>query len=149
MNQKLAQTIFVVLNVLSVCAVAYVVYDFFNVITAIEVEAELVPFDSGTYYFLLMSVFWVLSVIQYVGLKNKHAKMLKFGNQILVFWFVMMILLANIIPYYLVNKLEVAGYMKVKDPREISRVAKGESSFYIRKTDSDQLIMRDLGTPTK
>jgi hypothetical protein len=71
-----------------------------------------------------------MSIIQYVGLKNKNAKILKIANQILVFWFVLMILLANLIHYYLSNKLEDAGYTKCDAPREISRTVKGESSYY-------------------
>lgn len=133
MSQKTAQIIFVILNILSVFAVAYAVYDFTSIITAIEKKEELIPFDSGTYYLLLMSVTWVLSIIQYLGLKNKYSRLLRLANQTLVIWFVFMLLLANLIPNFLSNKLEEAGYSKCDDPREISRVAKGESSYYLKR----------------
>lgn len=133
MSQKTAQIIFVILNILSVFAVAYTVYDFTNIIIAIEKKEELIPFDSGTYYLLLMSVTWVLSIIQYLGLTNKYSRLLRFANQTLVIWFVFMLLLANLIPNFLSDKLVEAGYSKCDDPREISRVAKGESSYYLKQ----------------
>ena len=58
--------------------------------------------------------------------------MLKYGNQVLLAWFLVMILLVNLIPTFLSNKLEATGYTKCDDAREISRVTKGESSYYIK-----------------
>lgn len=77
-----------------------------------------------------MTVFWIFSVIQYAGLKKKESKVLKYANQITIVWFVFMLILANLIPYYLSNKIEISGYVKCDDPSEISRVTKGESSLY-------------------
>ena len=132
MTQKTAQIIFVIFNLIAILAIAYSAYDFISVSDAVEKREDVVPFDSGTYYLLLMSLFWVLSIIQYAGLKNKQASLLKYGNQISVGWFLFMLLLANLIPNYLSNKLEDAGYIKCVDPQEISRVAKGESNLYIK-----------------
>lgn len=132
MTQKTAQIIFLAFNFIAILAVAYAVYDFIRVTAAVDRSEEVLPFDSGTYYLLLMSVFWVLSIIQYVGLKNKHARLVKYSNQILIGWFLSMLLLANLIPNYLSNKIEDAGYIKCIDPREISRVSKGESILYIK-----------------
>jgi len=130
MSQRMAKLVFLIINILSVFAVAYAIYDFIDVITAIEVNQKNIPFDSGTYYLLLISVSWVLSIIQYSGIKNKKSWFVEHGNQVTVYWFVLMLLLANLIPYYLTNKLEDAGYVKCDDLAEISRVAKGESSIY-------------------
>lgn len=130
MNQKTTQFFFVTLIILSVFVVAYVVYDFITVTNAVEVKNSVILFDSGTYYLLLMSIFWVLGVIQYSGLRNKESKILKFGNQVIVIWFIFTLLLANLIPLYLANKFEEAGYVKCKDIREISRVSRGESIIY-------------------
>jgi len=132
MTQKTAQVIFIIFNILAIFSVTYALYDFINITSAVKKQEEIILFDSGTYYLLLMSVFWVLSLIQYAGLKNKLASLLKYANQALLAWFLMMILLANLIPGYLSDKLEAAGYTKCDDPREISRVSKGESSFYIK-----------------
>jgi len=131
MTQKTAQLIFTVLNILAIFAVMYAALDFINITFAIKTSQNKIPFDSGNYYFLLMSVFWVMSFIQYAGLKKKQ-RIVKFANQILVIWFVFMIILANLIPYYLTNKLDEAGYTQCDDPDEISRTARGESSYYIK-----------------
>ena len=130
MNKKTAQIIFIILNILSVFAVAYVIYDFLNINDAIALKEKVIPFDSGVYYFLLMSVFWVLGFIQYVGLKNSESKVFKYANPVLVLWFMLMLFFANLIPFYLINKFETAGYIKCDDKSEISRVSKGESVFY-------------------
>ncbi len=130
MTQKNAQIIFIVFNIVAIFLVAYVVDDFVSVNKAIIDKEETIPFDSGIYYFLLMTVFWVFSVIQYVGLKKKESKILKFASQISIIWFVFMLFLANLIPYHLENKLEIVGYEKCTDPKEISRVVKGENSLY-------------------
>ena len=130
MNKKTAQIIFFILIILSVFAVAYVIYDFININEAIVLKERIIPFDSGVYYFLLMSVFWILGFIQYVGLKNPESKVFKYANFVLVLWFVLMLFLANLIPFYLTNKFETAGYIKCDDKSESSRVAKGESVFY-------------------
>lgn len=135
MNPKVAQSIFVALNIFSIFAVAYVAYDFIDVSSAVKKKEDFIPFDTGAYYLLLMSVFWVFSVIQYAGINNKYSNILKHANQIVVFWFVLMLALANLIPYYLTNKLDEAGYKKCKDPAEISRVAKGESLVYIKSSE--------------
>ena len=130
MTQKNAQIIFIIFNVLAVFAVAYVIDDYVSVINALKSNVKEIPFDSGVYYFLLMSVFWIFSIIQYVGLKNKESKILKYASQISIVWFVLILFLASVIPYFLSNKIEMAGYSKCDDPREVSRIAKGESSFY-------------------
>ena len=130
MNQKIAQRIFIFFNIIAVVLVAYVVNDFVSINSAIIDKEKIIPFDSGIYYFLLMTVFWVFSVIQYAGLKKKESKILKYANKIIVVWFVFILFLANLIPYYLSNKIEISGYVKCDDPSEISRVVKGESSLY-------------------
>ena len=89
MNKKTAQIIFIILNILSLFAVAYVIYDFININDAITLKEKVIPFDSGVYYFLLMSVFSVLGIIQYVGLKNSESKVFKYANQVLVLWFML------------------------------------------------------------
>lgn len=71
MTQKSAQVIFIIFNFLAIFSVTYAAYDFINITSAVKKQEEIIPFDSGTYYLLLMSVFWLLSVIQYAGLKNK------------------------------------------------------------------------------
>ncbi len=130
MTQKNAQIIFIVFNIIALLLVAYVINDFMMVKSSIIKNEKIIPFDSGTYYFLLITIFWVFSVIQYFGLKDQESKILKYANQFIIAWFIFMLFLANAIPYYLSNKIEAAGYSKCDDPEEISRTVRGESILY-------------------
>jgi hypothetical protein len=132
MSKKTAQIIFIIFNVLAVFAVLYAVNDYMYIVSSVESSTEEISFDSGTYYFFLMSVFWVFSLIQYAGSRKTHSKILKYANQLVVIWFVFVLILANVIPYYLNDKLERAGYIKCEDLEELSRIGKGESSIYFR-----------------
>ncbi len=130
MTQKNAQIIFIIFNILTIFAVGYVIYDIVRVQNALSAKEVIIHFDTGVNYYLLMTIFFILSGIQYAGLKNEESKLYKNANKILVFWFIFILIFANLISYYIVNKFEVTGYTKCSDSREISRVAKGESSFY-------------------
>ena len=130
MSPRTAQVVFIVFNILAIFAVAYVLKNYIEVNNAISGKVPVIPFDTGTYYLLLMSVFWWMSVLQFVGSRNGKSSLLKYGNQILVVWFVLMLMLANMIPFSITNKMETAGYVKCEDSREISRVSKGESSYF-------------------
>ena len=130
MKQKTAQRIFVFFNIIAVVLIAYVVDDFISVLSSIEAKQDEVNFDSGIYYFFLITIFWVFSVIQYVGLRNSESSIVKYANQIIIVWFVLMLILANLLPFHVKGKFEEMGYSKCSDPKEISRVARGESSIY-------------------
>ena len=130
MNQKTAQRIFIFFNIVAVILIAYVVDDFISILSSIEEMKDKINFDSGIYYFFLITIFWVFSLIQYVGLRNGESSIVKYANQISVLWFISMLILANLVPFYVKGKLVEAGYSKCSDTREISRVAKGESSIY-------------------
>lgn len=130
MNPKLAQILFIFFIILAVPVVGYAVYDFYSVKTALANGEPQIPFDSGTYYLLLGSIFWVLGFIQVVGKRNADSKVLKYASPMLIVWFITVLALANVIPYYLESNLEGAGYVKCDDPSEISRVSRGKSSIY-------------------
>lgn len=132
MSPKTAQIIFVIFNILAVVAVVYAINDYLYVSSSVTNQSEVISFDSGTYYLILISVFWVFSVIQYVGQRNEQSWLLKYANQVIIAWFVVMLILANVIPHYLQTRLEYGGYTKCEDPAEISRVGRGESSLYMR-----------------
>jgi hypothetical protein len=132
MDQKKAQIFFIIANILAIPIVGYAFYDFYFVTTAIANGKSEIPFDSGTYYFLLGSIFWVFLLVQQVGLKNPDSKVLHYANHIFIIWFIAILVLANVIPFYLQNKFEDAGYKKCHDPAEISRVFRGGSSIYVK-----------------
>lgn len=130
MNQKTAQRIFIFFNIIAVILIAYVINDFISVLSSIDVEKDKINFDTGIYYFFMITIFWVFSVIQYVGLRNSESLLVKYANQVSIAWFIFTLVLANLLPLYVKGKLEDAGYSECSDPREISRVARGISSIY-------------------
>ena len=132
MDPKKAQIFFVIANILAFPVVGYAFYDFYVVKTALANGELQIPFDSGIYYLLLGSVFWVLLVIQTIGRKNPNSKLLKYASPILVIWFISILVLANVLSAYLVGEFESAGYVKCDDPAEVSRVSRGESSIYVK-----------------
>ena len=131
MNQKTAQIVFFIFNLLAVIAVYYAIEDFISVLTSLSDAKDQIDFDSGTYYLLLMSIFWVLSFIQYAGLENSESAISRYASQIVIGWFLIMLVAANVIPSYLENQLESAGYVKCADPDEVARLGRGESSVYM------------------
>ena len=84
-----------------------------------------------------MSIFWVLSFIQFAGLRNADSKVLTYANPVVVLWFIGILILANVFPYYLHSRFESAGHIKCKDPREISRASRGESRIYVKGSCKD------------
>ena len=132
MNPKLAQILFIITNLIAVPVIGYAFYEFFIVKTALANGEQQIPFDSGTYYLLLGSIFWVLLVVQIFGKRNPNSRMLNYASPAIIIWFIAMLILANVIPSYLKSKLESAGYTKCDDPAEISRVSKGASSIYVK-----------------
>jgi len=74
MNPKLAQILFIITNLIAVPVVGYAFYEFFIVKTALANGEQQIPFDSGTYYLLLGSIFWVLLVVQIVGKRNPNSR---------------------------------------------------------------------------
>jgi hypothetical protein len=137
MSPRSAQIIFIVFNILAIPVVGFAVYDFIYVKSAIANGEHQIPFDSGTYYFLLGTLFWLLLIIQIIGKKNHESPLLKFGNQIVITWFIGILILANLIPYYLQQTFVDAGYVKCDDPAEINRIARGESSIYVKGSCKD------------
>lgn len=130
MTKKTARIIFIILNILAFLSIYFVFIEHIRILSDIDERKVQIPFDSGVYYLLLMSVVWLFSLIQFVGLKNNKSSLVKYANQISIAWFIFMLILANLLPFYVKGKLEDAGYRKCSDPREISRVARGESSIY-------------------
>lgn len=132
MTQKTAKWILMFFNLISTPTVGYTVYVFYSNYTAINAHKQTIPMDSGTYYLLLMSLFWLLAIIQYMGQKNERGKRWvgKYAGATLIFWFIGNLILANLLPYYLQNKAENLGYIKCDDPREINRTARGASYIF-------------------
>lgn len=134
MNQKTAIFFVILFDIISIAAIGYAIYDFSSVTEAIIRNELTIPFDTSTYYLLLMSSLLVLSLLQYFSRKKSKLSVFVtiYGNKILIGWFLGTLLLANLIPYYIQSTFDKNGYIACHDPAEISRAGGGESLIYVK-----------------
>ena len=124
---------FITFNLIAVMAVGYVVYELVYVNAAIENLQPTVRYVTGTSYMLLMSVFFLFSVLEYAGAKNKLLWARSHSNRLVIGWFVISLVLAYFIPLVMQNRLERAGYVACDNPQVISRVSRGKSLIFVQK----------------
>jgi len=131
MSPKVAQSVFLLFNLIAVLAVAYVVHDIVNVTSELAGKQPVIPLDTGISYLLLMSVFWLLSLVQFVGRRNKQHFIIRWSNQLVISWFITTLLLAYFIPVLLQGRLQQAGYIPCDDPQVVSRISRGASLIFV------------------
>lgn len=132
MSPKTAQLVFVFLNILAVFSVGYLVYDIYRVEQALQQQQPFIAYDSGVSALLLMSIFWLLSLVQYTGLKHKASIIYRHAGMLLMGWFIGSVIIAYLIPFVQKNSFEHAGYFACSNPASISRVSRGSSLIYVR-----------------
>lgn len=130
MSQRTAHGIIYLFSVASLVAIAFSVIDFRLVLDSIEAQRTSIPLDTGSYYSLASTVILLGPLV----ILSKHPSLKRFFerhlNSLAVWWFVLMLFLANVIPWYLQTKLVSNGYVACRDVREISRVSIGKSLIY-------------------
>jgi hypothetical protein len=112
MNQRQAQWGFIVLNILAIPAVFYPLYETYRIYTEANAGHPLITYQSSDFYFLLMSVFWVMWAIQYIGLKGNKSWVEKYAQPLLIGWFIGSIVVAFLAPVGIDNGLHRAGYYR-------------------------------------
>ena len=132
MSQRTAQIILWVINLLALAGAVWCVQDFIRVRYAIQAGMDSIPFDSGRYYVLLATVFWVLTLIQYVGLKRGVAAISGWAAPATIVWFAGTLALAYFVPSFMSDELTSAGYHAVDDPSEVSRISRGASLIFVK-----------------
>ncbi|MAD73987.1 MAG: hypothetical protein CML20_04180 [Rheinheimera sp.] len=137
MSPKPAQIIFVGFNLLACLGVGYLVFDIYRVEQAIAKQEEIVFYDSGISFLLLSSVFWALSLIQYLGLRKSENTIYRHASVFLVGWFVASLAIAYSISIVQKSRLEEASYLACDAPESLSRVSRGKSLIYIKSEESD------------
>lgn len=118
-------------NLIALVALGYVVYELVYVNTSIADQQLSIRYVTGTSYMLLMSIFFLFSVVEYAGAKKRFSWLLRHASQLVIGWFVLTLVLAFLIPFVMQNRLEKAGYVGCENPRVISRVSRGESLIYV------------------
>jgi hypothetical protein len=134
MSKKTAKIMIIILNLLAIPAVLFTVYDAIRIYDSVEFNVDIIPFDTGTYYFLLASILWIISALEIIQSKWPAKWFAQRTSQLIAGWFIFCLIFANIIPYHLEKKLTDAGYVSCHNQDEISRVAKGESLIF-QKSD--------------
>ncbi|VAW89955.1 hypothetical protein MNBD_GAMMA17-2048 [hydrothermal vent metagenome] len=69
-------------------------------------------------------------MLYWAGQRRAEHKLPRYASTILVTGFVFLLILANVLNYYVNHRFESGGYIECDDPAEISRVSKGKSSIY-------------------
>lgn len=105
--------------------------DIVSVTSELAVKQPVIPLDIGIGYLLLMSVFWLLSLVQFVGRRNKQHFVIRWSNQQGIGWFIATLLLAYFIPVLLQGRLQQAGYIPCDDPQVVSRISRGASLIFV------------------
>jgi hypothetical protein len=131
MSPEVAQRIFLLFNLVAVLAVAYFVHDIVFVTSELANKQPVIPLDTGISYLLLMSVFWLLSLVQYVGRRNKQHFVIRWSNQLVIGWFIATLLLAYFIPVFLQARLQQAGYIPCDDAQVVSKISRGASLIFV------------------
>lgn len=126
-------TAYIILGLLNLLAFPAVIYSFYGIVEtqqAIMRMDDQIPHDSGTYYLLLMSIFWVFTFVEIAGRRQMLKPITRWAGPLVLGWLILGLVVANIIPYWLGRSLTSAGYIACHDPKEISRVGRGESLIY-------------------
>lgn len=131
MSPIVAQRVFLLFNLIAVLAVAYVANDIIAVTSGLAEQWSVIPLDTGISYLLLMSVFWLLSLIQFVGRRNKQHFVIRWSNQLVIGWFIATLLWAYVIPLILQQQLRQAGYIACDDPQVVSTISRGASLIFV------------------
>lgn len=137
MSPKPAQIIFVGFNLLACLGVGYLVFDIYRVERSIAKQEDIIFYDSGISFLLLSSVFWALTLIQYLGLRKSENTIYRHASVFLVGWFVASLAIAFSIPQLQKSRFEKTSYVACDDPKSISRVSRGKSLIYIKSKESD------------
>ncbi len=140
MNPKLAQYIFILLNVLAIPCLILPILTILRVWQEATDDQAFITFDSGEFYLLIMTVFWVMALIQYAGLKGKFPKLIQNATGAMIGWLAFTLILANLIPSTLTNHIEQAGYQQCDIPKERARIAKGEELIFSK--DCQKLLSK-------
>jgi len=145
MKSSKAPIVLAIFCLLAIYAAALPIHQL--LVTASEVQSNVIIFeyDSGCYYLFVATVFWPVTAFYWAGLtvlnhktskgsiKHKMAlSIYNYGNAIIVIWFIICLVLANVIPLLDAYRFEKSGYYACQDVRVISRVSRGESVIYVK-----------------
>lgn len=140
MDQRQAQWGFISLNILAIGAVSLPFYELYRIYTEVKSGALSISYDRADFFFLLMSVFWVMWLIQHIGLSGNKGWVTKKAQPLLIGWFVGAFIFASIIPVCINYVLNQVGY----------QLCENQNDYSILKFDTEvtlSLNRREKGCP--
>jgi energy-coupling factor transporter transmembrane protein EcfT len=141
MNQRWAQSAFIGFNVLAIPAVLYPLYELYRISIEVAAEKKLVTYDKGDFYFVLMSLFWLMWIIQKVGLKGGMGWVAKWAKPLLVGWFIGCLSFAILTPKVISYGLTKSGYQQCEVPEDPAR-RMGGGDMWFSLTDCPHAVSR-------
>lgn len=130
MNKILSTVAMTLFSVAAIFSTIYVIRDIYRVASAIKQGAENIPFDSGTAYLLMLCIFWIFMLIQVFYRFNTTGFVIRHATGIVIFGFVLILAVVNIINYSTTTRLQESGYTQCMDESDANRVSRGVSSLY-------------------
>jgi hypothetical protein len=130
MPAKFTLYFFIAMSVMALIAFVYVIYDITSISMAIAENHDNIAYDSGTYYLLLISVSWPLWHIEYKGRNKGVEAVASYASKLVIIWFLVTLVLANVIPWLVEHQFEMHQYVACEDPEVITNVGRGESLIY-------------------
>lgn len=104
-----------------------------QIIEAIRTKKESINFDTGLYYYLVITIFWWFLLIEVFGNNVFMRRYKKWFGPTIVAWFFSTILIAILLPLYIDKLLEDSGYTACQNPNEISRISLGKKLEFFTK----------------
>ncbi|QID19574.1 hypothetical protein G3580_19305 [Nitrogeniibacter mangrovi] len=74
----------------------------------------------------------MLTAIQIIVFKQGGTQAPRWVSPVVIGWFIITLVLANVLPQWLADDLTAAGYHAIDDPRVISRVSRGAGFIYLK-----------------
>lgn len=130
MRPEIAQRVLTLLYVAAVPATVYPLWRLVDVRNAVRQQQPAISFDSGVFYFFLMSIFFTFFIIQKVGAVNPRGKIIRNASKLVIAHFVCALALASSLAFVVPAWLERQGYSKCP-LYDAHRVARGKRMLFL------------------
>lgn len=129
MTPKTANYGLLIFDALALSGLYFMLREHFGVVSQIYNLSERIVFDTGLYYLLLFSIFPLIRIVQTVILISKARDYHKKLNLLFVVWFILCLVMANVIPYKIKMDLVANGYHYCGQ-MESHRISRGSNTIY-------------------
>ncbi len=129
MTSRTANFVLIIFDLLMLGAIYYLFHEHSAIISSINSKVNQITFDTGLYYLILGTILPLLRIIQLTVVISKARNYHKTANIIIVAWFVLCLVFANLFPYHVKSRLKNSGYHYCGD-KATHRIFRGSNSIY-------------------